>query len=120
MAKMMDGNEDERLMMAFNAYDRDQSGSLDKDEVKDMIMHTQKLTAEAAHYMVQGVFVAAKCEVLDFEKFKEAVKAHRLPLGDVWEKGLSKLNDSFRDETQKVRVFSFFFFCIPVFEDETI
>ena len=80
----MDGDEDDKLMAAFRAYDFDNSDSLDMQEVAHMVHITTSYPAEQVTPIVEGVFRMVNATVLSFSMFRELVKKKLLPLDPLW------------------------------------
>lgn len=95
----MDGDEDDKLMAAFRAYDFDNSDSLDMQASKKQLIictYYDKLLSSQAEQVTPIVVVELKVylisygegeyqtTVLSFSMFRELVKKKLLPLDPLW------------------------------------
>ncbi len=60
LALLVEGSADDRVIAAFNAYDADRSGSLDYEEILNMVRVVKGVTKEVAQFYSQGTHHSIK------------------------------------------------------------
>lgn len=90
------GSAEERLQLAFKAYDLDGNGSIDRSELFLILKSSLRAKGfeqsdEFIQAMVEKCFEAADLDgngTLDFEEFKHAVLQHQIVVQSFWRSGM--------------------------------
>ena len=89
---LLGGTLDERLRLAFNAYDLDASGSLSPEEVFHLTRSAMQARGYAAsdaeiRQIVQSLFNDVDTDfsgTLDFNEFRQGILRNRIIIGSFW------------------------------------